>query len=633
MSRRRASRSAGVEAHDLLNFLLHFFWSINGWSAIQQLREHATVVQSTAKASDQSPFLKNGVPDVVSPRLRLFLHPNRIHVAAVAVIAVVLALCITLLVYRTGGTQTSFPQLAYLPMLLAAPVLGWRGGLALGAIIGALLGPFMPLDVVGGVPQETGAWLLRAAVLLATGVLTGALFDAVRHLTEDGIRRDFIDARSGLPNALLAERIIADPEARSGFPSVVVVSLNASREVRSSFGNEIAEKLLAGAAERVKKVVGDDDVAFRNSINKFGILTPLTNVEPLLDKLARALADPLPVENVPMLLDATFGASRVQPDEAPAQIIRQASLAAENAHDLGTDRQIYQRTAETQLRDRVRLMADFRTALGSDQLFLAYQPKVRLSDGAVVGCEGLLRWQHPDRGLVSPGVFLPMLERAGFTLDLTAHVLDEALLAISTWSGEGIATEVSVNMSARDLSSPTLIDLTLAKVRESGIDPQLLDVEITESAAFDTGREITASLKRFRDAGISLSIDDFGTGLSSLSYLKQIPASTLKIDRSFVANLETDEQDRILVEATVGMCRRMGLKTVAEGVETEGCVFVLKTIGCDLAQGYYFAKPMASSRMAELLRNRNAKLGHTIRKSEMKDGGPEGLSSSCCVDP
>ena len=563
------------------------------------------MAQNTAKAAGQSPFLKNGVPDVVSPRLRLFLRPAAAHVAVVALVAVVLAFCITILVYRTGGTKTSYPQLAYLPILMAAPVLGWRGGLGLGALFGALLGPLMPLDVFQGVPQETGAWLLRAAVLIATGLLTGALFDAVRHLTQDGIRRDFIDARSGLPNALLAERIIANPETRSGYLSVVVVSINASRAVRSSFGNEVAEKLLAGAAQRVREVVGEADVAFRNSINQFGILSSRKDVGPLLERLERALADPLPVENVPMLLDATFGATRVGPDAIPpAQIIRQASMAAENAHDLGIGRQVYKKSAENKLRDSVRLMADFRNALGSDELFLAYQPKVAISDGAVVGCEGLIRWRHPERGLISPAVFLPILERAGFTLELTEHVLNEALSTILKWSEEGIATEVSVNMSARDLSNATLIDLTLAKVRESGIDPELLDVEITESAAFRTDREITASLNRFRDAGISLSIDDFGTGLSSLSYLKQIPASTLKIDRSFIENLETDEHDRILVDSTVRMSRRMGLKTVAEGVETEGCLAVLKEIGCDQAQGYYFAKPMGRAAMAELLRRK-----------------------------
>lgn len=241
---------------------------------------------------------------------------------------------------------------------------------------------------------------------------------------------------------------------------------------------------------------------------------------------------------------------------------------------------------------RHRLMADLRGAASAGQLALHYQPRVALHDGRTAGAEALLRWRHPRRGNIPPGLFIPIAERSEVITTLGGWVLREAAREAARWPAE--AGTISVNVSARQLRSGLLLRQVAHALDESGLPPERLELELTETLLFDTSAETLMTLASLRDAGVSLALDDFGTGFASLSALKRLPLSTLKLDRGFVRNLPHDREDAAIVRAVRMMARALNLQLVAEGVETEDQRAFLSGIGCEEAQGYLFGRPAAA---------------------------------------
>jgi diguanylate cyclase len=248
-------------------------------------------------------------------------------------------------------------------------------------------------------------------------------------------------------------------------------------------------------------------------------------------------------------------------------------------------------------RERLQLLGDLRVALDQHQLVLHYQPKLDLVTGAVRGVEALVRWQHPERGLLPPDAFVPTAERTGLINPLTDYVLDEALGQVAAWRTAGRAVPVAVNISARSLLDPGFPDRVFAALALHQLPSANLILEITETSIMEDPEHALSALQRLHDAGVYLAIDDFGTGYSSLAYLKRLPVDEIKVDRSFVASLTTDARDRLIVASTVSLGRALGLDVVAEGVEDEDTLAVLQGLGCDLAQGFLFARPEAHPRL------------------------------------
>jgi EAL domain-containing protein (putative c-di-GMP-specific phosphodiesterase class I) len=229
------------------------------------------------------------------------------------------------------------------------------------------------------------------------------------------------------------------------------------------------------------------------------------------------------------------------------------------------------------------------------ELRALFQPIVRLADGAMIAAEALVRWVHPERGLLEASQFVPLAEETGIIVPIGGWVLDEACRQAASWSGEGGTPAVSVNLSARQLSRPDLVDAVAEALAASGLDPDRLWLEITESVLMEDADTAVAALERLRSLGVHLCVDDFGTGYSSLAYLRRFPVDALKVDRSFVAGLGEDPEDSAIVEAVVSMAHSLRLSVVAEGVETEEQLARLRDLGCELAQGFYFAAPVPSS--------------------------------------
>jgi EAL domain-containing protein (putative c-di-GMP-specific phosphodiesterase class I) len=249
-------------------------------------------------------------------------------------------------------------------------------------------------------------------------------------------------------------------------------------------------------------------------------------------------------------------------------------------------------------RDDLDLLRDLRRALDLGQLELFYQPKIHAPTGEITGAEALLRWHHPQRGMVSPSVFIPIAERHGLIGVLGQWVIDEACRQARVWRDEGLRMRVAINLSVHQLRQPDLAERIAAALQRHQVNPQLLTCEITESVAMEDAEGTMRIFEKLAAVGVHISIDDFGTGYSSLAYLRKLPAGELKIDRGFVLDLETSADARAVVDAVVKLAQALGLKVVAEGVETEAQAHVLRSLGCDELQGYLYAKPMSAKALA-----------------------------------
>jgi EAL domain-containing protein (putative c-di-GMP-specific phosphodiesterase class I) len=289
-----------------------------------------------------------------------------------------------------------------------------------------------------------------------------------------------------------------------------------------------------------------------------------------------------------------------------AELLRNADVAMYDAKERGKGQfRVFEPSMQDRVRDRIGVEAELRLALERDELVLAYQPLVRLSDEEVVGVEALVRWRHPTRGLLPPAFFLPVAEESGLILPLGRWVLREACRQACDWAGGrasrasgstlGRPFKVSVNLSARQLHHPDLVDEVVGALEDAGLDPGALVVEITESMILRDHQAVAAKLQVLRGLGVGVALDDFGTGYSSLSHLQRLPVDQIKIDRSFVGG-----QDHV-VEAVLQLGRTLRLQTVAEGVETRQQAKRLRSLGCELAQGYHFGRPLEPAAVSALL--------------------------------
>jgi EAL domain-containing protein (putative c-di-GMP-specific phosphodiesterase class I)/GGDEF domain-containing protein len=364
-------------------------------------------------------------------------------------------------------------------------------------------------------------------------------------------------------------------------------------------GQSALDEAMAGLAKRVAASCGPKDLMCRFGQTRFGVFLPgLDHPGKALfaaSAIAGRMTDPVEVQGYRLFINPKIGVA-IAPDDATngQDLIRNAAVALDAVRKSGTATYMhFTRSMRDVLRGRLTLEDELRVAIRDRQFELHYQPKVTLPDGVPVGGEALLRWRHPERGLISPGVFIPTAEDTGLIVQIGEWALREAIRQIRSWLDAGLPPlQISVNVSERQFRwghLPALIDVLL---QESRIPPHLLQLEITETIL---PNDLDSALKQMRwiaDRGVALALDDFGTGYSSLSYLRELPLDCLKVDRKFVTEMETHQPTRHIVEAIVAMARAMDLKVVAEGVERPSQVDLLTRLGVEEAQGYLFARPL-----------------------------------------
>jgi diguanylate cyclase (GGDEF)-like protein len=455
------------------------------------------------------------------------------------------------------------------------------------------------------------ALALATVTLVLAMVRTGLTFREVRALTERR-RQALTDDLTGLPNRrCFLERVrdvIEGAQADDGPVALLIIDLDRFKELNDTLGHHAGDALLRQIGPRLSSILRPDDVLARLGGDEFAVLVPRgANAIGLAGRVREALEEPFRLDGLNFHMEASVGIA-IYPEHGDDahSLLRRADVAMYQAKGDRTGFELYAPERDVHSRERLALMGELRGAIERSELALVYQPKGTLAEGKITGVEALVRWMHPERGMVPPDTFLPFAEQTGLMQPLTSWVLDTALAQCAAWDAGGIRLRVAVNVSLPDLLDSAFPDDVSRALAAHGLSPERLQLEITENVIMADPVRVMDVLARLSELGVELSLDDYGTGYSSLSYLKRLPVRELKIDRSFVMSMESDLEDAVIVRSTAELGRSLGLRVVAEGVEGALAWEMLRRFGCDLAQGYFLSPPIPGADVAPLVRRRRA---------------------------
>jgi len=474
--------------------------------------------------------------------------------------------------------------------------------------------------------DETSTLLARSLITVAAVVVVIALlawlllFRTVHRASatlqkqaEENEHLALHDVLTGLPNRRLLQdrldRAIAGSTRSGQRLALMILDVDRFKEVNDTLGHDRGDALLKQVAARLQEVVRDADTVARLGGDEFAVLAPevgsLLDAERLGGRVHSAFDDPFIVDELHLHVEASIGIAII-PDNAEnaTELMQRADTAMYAAKATHLGALLYRPGEDGNSAERLALLSDLRLAIGTSQLSIHYQPKIDLSTTQVIGTEALLRWAHPQRGNVPPNDFIPLAENTGLIQGLTRHVLEMVCVQMSEWDRVGAEfahLPVAVNLSARNLLEPDFDEFLEDILASHLIEPDRLELEVTESALIEDPVRSHQMLHKIAGLGVTLAVDDFGTGYTSMSQLEQMPLSTLKIDRSFTMRLADDPGGATLVKAMVDLAHEFGLEVVAEGVEDAEVTAMLRELGCDMGQGYLWSRPVGSEALPEVL--------------------------------
>jgi diguanylate cyclase (GGDEF)-like protein len=462
-----------------------------------------------------------------------------------------------------------------------------------------------------------GALALLYALMLSIADRSDRILreqEAERIAGEERVRyQAYHDPLTGLPNrasfAQHLEQAIHRSKRFGWSLGLMFLDLDRFKRVNDSLGHEAGDELLRVAARRLQASIREADMLFRMGGDEFTVL--LENVKgpeeaaAIAVRMSQAVAEPLELKHHELAATVSIGiALYPKDDESGERLVKSADTAMYRAKELGRNRYaFFTQEMNDRVESQIVLEAGLQRAVRNDEFVLHYQPRVSSASRRVVGVEALLRWQHPERGLVAPGEFIPLLEESGLIVPVGAKVIEKACRQNKAWQDAGLPPmRVSVNISSRQFRSGSLDETIREALRTTGLGAEWLEIELTESLLVENSEQAVAVMERLKAIGVAISIDDFGTGYSSLGYLKRFPIDSLKIDRSFVKDLRTSATDAAIVDAISALAHSLGLGLVAEGVEEAGQAEFLRARYCTEMQGYLFGRPVPPEEMADAVR-------------------------------
>ncbi len=426
------------------------------------------------------------------------------------------------------------------------------------------------------------------------------------------------DPLTGLPNrALFTDRLrhALGRRERSTTTAVYFLDVDRFKRINDSLGHGAGDEVLCEVARRLKSALRPEDTVARFGGDEFTILCEsvggVLEAVNVADRLQQPLSSPIRAGGGELRLSASIGVALAEPGDLPdgARLIENADAAMYRAKERGGARaELFDSGMRERAVEAMTVEQELQRGLERGEMRLFYQPQVSLTTGTLYGVEALVRWQHPERGLLPPGAFLNVAEESGLIVELGAWTVQQACARIADWSRRPDAPRitVSVNLSARELTHPDIVPMVLGAVRRSGIDPSLLCIEVTESAALADRGSGCRALRELSSEGVLVAIDDFGTGYSCLDQLRRMPADVIKIDRSFIGGLEPGAPDAALVAAVIAMGLALHVEVIAEGIETQEQADELRALGCPVGQGYLFAEPLLPEQIEGMLETRLA---------------------------
>ncbi len=459
--------------------------------------------------------------------------------------------------------------------------------LSTGALLG--LGPIVVVVI------EQGPALVPLLVLPLFAVYATAAMSLERE------RQALHDPLTGLPNRRM---LIRDARARIETAddlnlgvALFLLDLDRFKEINDTLGHQVGDALLELVGQRLAAVVRPEDTVARLGGDEFALLVTdvghWENAVEVAERVRAALAEPFRHDGMSFEIEASIGIA-LHPDHGHdfETLLKRADVAMYVAKERNTGIEIYSSETDRHSTIRLGMLAELRNALENNELELHFQPKADLRTGDVVGVEALLRWRHPERGMVPPDEFIPLAEQTGLMRAITQFVVDTALGQLAVWWQSGLRVQAAVNVCARDLYDREFANFLRERLDHHGVPPRALMIEVTESVLMADPARAATTLLSLADVGVGVSLDDFGTGYSSLVHLKRLPVSEVKIDRSFVLRMDVNEDDAAIVRSIIDLASALGLRVVAEGVETQEAWDRLSVYGCDAAQGWYLAKAM-----------------------------------------
>jgi diguanylate cyclase (GGDEF)-like protein len=478
------------------------------------------------------------------------------------------------------------------------------------------------VDALGEASRMTyrllqGVMLAATPGLLMLGTMLSLRILRQRKRTEERVNHlAFHDDLTALPNRLMLNQRLDQAlsrHRRAGTKlAILFMDLDRFKVINDSLGHEVGDELLCQVADRLRAQSREGDTVARMGGDEFVVLIEnhdnLMDISTCAQRLVEQLSAPYPLGRKDCHVTLSIGISVFPADGSDSQaLLKAADVAMYRAKETGRNNYLYYSPSmNVHTVERLELESDLRHALERGEFLLHYQPKVEIATGLIIGTEALLRWKHPLRGLMSPMDFIPLAEETGLIVPIGEWVLATACARNKVWQAQGL-TElgVAVNLSARQFEDPLLLPKLTRIIRDSGLEPSTLQLEITESMVMSNADRAVAVLEKLKSIGVRIAIDDFGTGYSSLAYLKRFPIDTLKVDRSFIRDIPADSGDQKITSAIVAMAHSLKLKVVAEGVETAEQLKFLRTLRCDAVQGYFLYRPLPEEEVAGVLeRNR-----------------------------
>lgn len=550
------------------------------------------------------PYLGQGQGEIMHQRLlERFFNSSRSAKVWVAATVAVLLLLGAALVLQTGGAKFATLHIMYLPICIAGLVFGIRGGILAAFAAGLLIGS-VPIDTDTGETQLLQNWIYRTFFFCLVGGIVGIGADALRKqmsrlvwLNDHDVRSGML-GRTGLLKTL--RRMISSRELGKEM-SVIVVNMHNFLEIQNTFGLDFGELLLTHISERWTKVVPSGMPIAMVQPDRLSAVFPSTEeVLRLRPEIEAKMREPYLINDVPVYVNFNIGAARCPTHaENAEELLQKASIAMHNATLSKQSFALYDTTNDRTCRDNLILLGQVPEAIVNREFCVWHQAKLSLATRQLCGTEALVRWTHPQHGTVLPCAFIPLAEDTALINQLTYCVIDAVLSDLAAWSADGKTMNVAFNMSVQNFYCPALLSYLHDTTLSLGLDPTRIEVEITESAVMSDFDVCRTQISRLRDLGYRVAVDDFGTGHSSLAYLRKLPVTTLKIDRAFVKQLATSGSDQKIVHAILDLAKSFDLCTVAEGVEDPASLTLLSDWGCDYVQGFALHRPAP---LADLLK-------------------------------
>lgn len=411
------------------------------------------------------------------------------------------------------------------------------------------------------------------------------------------------DSLTNLPNRHLLmgkiDQAIAEAQGKQKPLAILILDLNRFKEVNDTLGHHCGDQLLMELAPRLRQAISPLDMVARLGGDEFGfVLADVSAEEAKLtsQRILQSVDQPFSIEGHSLSVGGSVGIAMFpEHGEEPQLLLQHADVAMYEAKRHGQGYAFYEVAHDQYSLNRLRVISSLRDPALFEQLRLCFQPKISLKDGRVCGVEALLRWQHPTMGIIMPDNFIGVAERAGIMRQLTLWVLYRTLKQMEVWQSAGVNLHTAINLSVRNLSDESLPEEMSRLLDAHAVSPNHITLEVTESSMMGNPRLAHEILGRLNARGFLTAIDDFGSGYSSLAYIKSLPASEIKIDKSFVLNMTRDESDAVIVHSTIALAHNMGYRVVAEGVENAEILELLQVLGCDVAQGFYFSEPMSAN--------------------------------------